>query len=105
MLQSREHGEYAMAERRPTITFEDIPLDEARRMGRGPRIDPVLYQTLKEKLQSLSATAVRMHLSEGTSPTTTKNRIRRVAEEMKVPVTIRKVAGGLLFWRSIDDAL
>jgi hypothetical protein len=34
-----------------------------------------------------------------------KNRIRRVAEEMKVPVTIKKVASGLLFWRSTDEDL
>ena len=29
--------------------------------------------------------------------------ILRIARELKVPVTIRKVPGGLLFWRSTDD--
>jgi hypothetical protein len=32
-----------------------------------------------------------------------KNYILRIARELGVPVTIRKVSGGLLFWRSTDD--
>jgi hypothetical protein len=92
-----------MAERPPTIAFEDIPLEEARRMGRGPHMDPELYTALKEKIQSLDDTAARVTFPEGTSPTTMRNRIRRVAEDMNVPVTIRKVTGGLLFWRSTDE--
>jgi hypothetical protein len=39
-----------MAEPRPAITFEDIPLAEARTMGRGPRMDPELYHAFKEKI-------------------------------------------------------
>jgi hypothetical protein len=54
-----------MAEHKSTITFEDIPLTEARTMGRGPRMDP----------------------------------------ELGIPVTIRKVPGGLLFWRSTAEDL
>jgi len=34
-----------------------------------------------------------------------KNRILRVAAEMGIPVTIRRVPGGLLFWRSTDEDL
>ena len=34
-----------------------------------------------------------------------KNRILRVAEELRIPVTIRKVPGGLIFWRSTDEDL
>ena len=44
----------------PPSQFEDIPLDEARRMGRGPRMDPELYHALKEKIQSLDTTATRV---------------------------------------------
>jgi hypothetical protein len=33
-----------MAEPLTPILFEDIPIDDARRMGRGPRMDPHLYQ-------------------------------------------------------------
>ncbi len=94
-----------MAEPKSTITFEDIPLAQARTMGRGPRMDPELYQAFKEKLQSLDNTATRLTLPEGTSPTTMKNRLLRVAAEIKVPVTIRKVSGGLLFWRSTSEDL
>jgi hypothetical protein len=94
-----------MAEPPPGIPFEDIPLEEARTMGRGPRMDPVLHQALSTRVQSLSDQAVRMTVPEGTHPTTMKNRILRVAAEFKVPVSIRKVPGGLLFWRSTDDDL
>ena len=87
------------------IQFEDVPLDEARRMGRGPRMDPELYQAFKEKLQSLDNTATRITLPEGTSPTTMKNRLLRVAAELRIPLTIRKVRGGLLFWRSTAEDL
>jgi hypothetical protein len=92
-----------MAEQPPSFQFEDIPLDEARMMGRGPRMDPELYNALKQKIQSLDNTAARMPLPEGTSPTTMKNRILRVATELNIPVTIRRVPSGLLFWRSTDE--
>jgi hypothetical protein len=92
-----------MAQQSPTIEFEDISLDEARRMSRGPRMDPLLYQALREKIRSPGNTATRMPLPDGTSPTTMKNRILRIAAEIGVPVTIRKVPGGLLFWRSTDE--
>ena len=34
-----------MAQQPSPIHFEDIPLDEARTMGRGPRMDPALYHS------------------------------------------------------------
>jgi hypothetical protein len=94
-----------MADSSSPIEFEDIPLDEARTMGRGPRMDPHLYHTLKEKIQSLDDTAARMTIPEDTSPTTMKNRLLRVAADVNVPVTVRRVPGGLLFWKSTDDDL
>lgn len=92
-----------MAEPLPPIQFEDIPLAEARSLGRGPRMDPELYHALKGKIQALDNTATRITIPEGTSPTTLKNRILRVGAELNIPVTIRKVPGGLLFWRSTDE--
>jgi hypothetical protein len=92
-----------MADHSSSIQFDDVPLDKARRMGRGPRMDPRVYYALKEKIQSLDSTATRLTIPEGTSPITMKNRILRVATELGIPVTIRKVPGGLLFWRSTDD--
>jgi hypothetical protein len=92
-----------MAQEPPAIHFEDIPLDEAHTMGRGPRMDPGLYHAFKEKIQSLDNMAARLTLPEGTSPTTMKNRLLRVAAELRRPLTIRKVPGGLVFWRSTDD--
>jgi hypothetical protein len=98
-------GAVIMADSPPGIEFEDIPLEEARRMGRGPRMDPVLYDALRTKILSLADQAARMPIGDGISPTTMKNRILRVAREVRVPVTIRRVAGGLLFWRSSDEDL
>jgi hypothetical protein len=92
-----------MAEHVPPIQFEDVPLEEARRMGRGPRMDPQLYQELRTKIQALSDQAVRLMIPDGTSQATMKNRIQRVAAELGVPVTIRRVSGGLLFWRSTEE--
>ena len=43
-----------------------------------------------------------MTIPAGTSPTTMKNRILRVAAELGIPVTIRRMSGGLLFWRSTE---
>jgi hypothetical protein len=36
-----------MADQAPSFQFEDVPLDEARRMGRGPRMEPMLYDTVR----------------------------------------------------------
>jgi hypothetical protein len=92
-----------MASEDPTIQFEDVPIDEARRMGRGPRMDPHVYQALKTKIQALDGAAARLTLPEGASPTTMKNRLLRVAADAGVPLIIRRVPGGLLFWRSTEE--
>jgi hypothetical protein len=63
------------------------------------------YHALRTKIQTLATQAMRMPIPAGISPTTMKNRILRVALELKVPVTIRKVPDGLIFWRSTDDDL
>jgi hypothetical protein len=94
-----------MAQHVPPIHFEDIPIDEARTMGRGPRMGPELYHAFKDKIQSLDNTATRITIPEGTSPTTMKNRLLRVAAELRIPLTIRKVPRGLLFWRSTAEDL
>ena len=92
-----------MAEHPPPIQFEEGPLEEARRMGRGPRMEPQLYQELRARIQSLSDQAVRMTIPEGTRQATMKHRLQRVAAELGIPLTIRRVPGGLLFWRSTDE--
>jgi hypothetical protein len=63
------------------------------------------YQAFKGKIQSFDNTATRITLPEGISPTTMKNRILRVAAELNTPVTVRRVRGGLLFWRSTAEDL
>ncbi|HSF30692.1 MAG TPA: hypothetical protein VLK82_09520 [Candidatus Tectomicrobia bacterium] len=89
-----------MAQRKPTITFEDIPLDNAHRMTRGPWIDPELDLARKQNIQALDNTTARLTIPEGMSTATMKNCILRVAAELGIRVSIRKVPGGLLFWRS-----
>ena len=92
-----------MAESLPQIHFEDVPIDIARAMGRGPRMDPGIYHAFREKIQSLDNSATRITIPDGTSPNTMKNRILRVAAELQIPVTVRKIPGGLLFWRSTEE--
>jgi len=59
-------------------------------------MDPLLYDTLEPKILPLSTPAARTRLGEGIRSTTMKNRILRVAREVDVAVTIRRVSGGLL---------
>jgi hypothetical protein len=66
-------------------------------------MDPERYHAFKETIPSLDTTATRMPLPEGTNPTTMQNRILRLAAALGLPVTIRKVPGGLLFWRSTAE--
>jgi hypothetical protein len=55
---------------RPALSFqfEDVPLDEARHMSRGPRMDAELYHALEEKIQVLDTTAARMALQRAQAP-------------------------------------
>jgi hypothetical protein len=92
-----------MAEQPSPFQFEDMPLEEARRMGRGPRMEPMLYDTLRRKIEALSAEATRVRLGPEIRPERMKNYILRIARELNVPVTVRKVPGGVVFWRSTDE--
>src|SRR3712207_2168577 len=92
-----------MAEPPSPLQFEDVPLEEARRMGRGPRMEPMLYDTLRQKIEALSEQATRIHLGPEIRPERMKNYILRIARSLNVPVTVRKVPGGVLFWRSADE--
>jgi hypothetical protein len=94
-----------MADQPSPIQFDDIPLDEARRMGRGPRMEPMLYNTLRHKIQTLSSEAVRIRLGPEIAPNRMKNYLLYIARELNVPITIRRVPSGLLFWRSTAEDL
>jgi hypothetical protein len=93
-----------MADPSSSFQFEDVPLDEARRLGRGPRMEPMLYDILRQKIQSLSTEAVRIHLGPEITPTRMKSYLLRIARDLAVPVTVRRMPGGLIFWRStVED--
>ena len=92
-----------MADQPSPFQFDDIPLEDARRMGRGPRMEPMLYDTLQKKIESLTDQAARIRFGPEISPARMKNYILRIARELSVPVTVRTVPGGLLFWRSTDE--
>jgi hypothetical protein len=94
-----------MADQPSSIQFEDVPLDEARRLGRGPRLELMLDDTLRQKIQSLSSEATHIHLGPEIGRERMKNYILRMARDLNVPVTVRRVPGGVIFWRSSDDDL
>jgi hypothetical protein len=94
-----------MADPSSPIEFEDVPLDEARRMGRGPRMEPMLYDTLRQKIQALSSEATRIRLGPEITSQRMKNYILRIARDLDVPVTVRRVPGGVIFWRSSEEDL
>ena len=92
-----------MAEQHPpTVEFEDIPLDEARLMGRGARMEHMLYDTLTKKIQALAGDAVRVRLGPEIRPERMRRAIQRIAHELTIPVTIRRVEGGVIFWRATE---
>jgi hypothetical protein len=66
-------------------------------------MDPQIYE-LRMRIQSLSDQAVRMTIPDGINPTTMRNWIHRVAAEVRILITIRRVPGGLLCGRSTDEA-
>ena len=94
-----------MADESSPFQLEDVPLDQARRMGRGPRMEPMLYETLRQKIQALSTEAVRIHLGPEIRPQRMKNYIHQIARELNVPVTVRRVPSGVIFWRSSEEDL
>jgi hypothetical protein len=63
----------------------------------------MLYDTLRQKIQSLSSQAVRIHLGPEITPNRMKNYLFHIARDLNVPVTIRRVPGGVIFWRSNDE--
>jgi|SRR5882724_5803820 len=94
-----------MADQSSSFQFEDVPLDGARRMGRGPRMEPMLYETLRQKIQSLLSEAVRIHLGSEIRPERMKNYLLRIVRELNVPLTVRRVPGGVIVWRSSEEDL
>ena len=68
-------------------------------------MEPMLYNTLRQKIQSLSSDAVRIHLGPEIRSQRMKNYIHQIARELNVPVTVRRVPGGVIFWRSSDEDL
>ncbi len=81
-----------MANRLPPIYCEDIPLDEARRRGQSPRMDPERDNALKQKIHSLDNTTTRLMTPEGLNHSIMENRILRAVVEPRIPVTIRRMA-------------
>jgi hypothetical protein len=61
-----------MAQLHPTIQCDDVPLDEARRMSRGPRMTPEISNALKQNSQYSGNAATRVTISDGAKPTTGK---------------------------------
>jgi hypothetical protein len=94
-----------MADHSSPLQFEDMPLEEARRLGRGPRIEPMLYDTLRQKIHSLSGEAVRVRLGPEISPQRMTRYIRAIAHDLNVPVTVRRLPSGVIFWRSSEEDL
>jgi hypothetical protein len=66
-------------------------------------MEPLLYDTLRQKLQALSTEATRIRLGPEMRPARMKNYLLRIARELNVPVTVRKVPGGVIFWRATEE--
>ena len=94
-----------MAVEVPGIQFEDVPLEDARRMTRGPRMEPRLYEMLRQKIQALTTEAVRIHLGPEITPTRMGRYVRTIARQLNIPVAVRRAPGGVVFWRASEEDL
>jgi hypothetical protein len=94
-----------MAAKDVPFQFEDVPLEQARRMGRGPHMEPMLYDSLRKKIQALTTETTRIRLGPEISPNRMRNYILRIGRELGLPVTVRRVPGGVIFWRSSHEDL
>jgi hypothetical protein len=74
-----------MADPSSAFQFEDVPLDQARMISRGPRMEPMLYDTLRQKILSLSTEATRIHLGPEIRPQRMKKYLLRIAAELGSP--------------------
>jgi hypothetical protein len=63
----------------------------------------MLYDTLRKKIESLSDQAAHIRLGPEISPIRMKNYVLRIGRDVKVPVTVRRVPGGVIFWRSTAE--
>jgi|SRR5215831_14393046 len=66
-------------------------------------MDPFLYQAVTNKIQLSSKIAARTTMPSGVSLVTMKHRIVRLGAGLRIPVTLRRVPGGLLFWKSAKE--
>jgi hypothetical protein len=86
----------------PAIPFDDVPPEDARRMSRGARMEHTLYATLTKKIQALAGDTVRVRLGPKIKPERMRRYIQRIAHELTIPVTVRCVVGGVIFWRTTE---
>jgi hypothetical protein len=64
---------------------------------------PAAWAGVHAKIQSLTDHAVPIRLGPEIRPERMKNYLLRLAGELNVPVTARKVPDGVIFWRSSDE--
>jgi hypothetical protein len=68
-------------------------------------MEPLLYDTLRQKIQSLSTEATHIRLGPEIRPQRMKNYLLRMARALNVPVPVRRVPDGVIFWRSSEEDL
>lgn len=97
-----------MEERISALDIEFISIEEAMQMGRAPRMDPSIYEryerTIKELVENEDRAAV-MQIPEGINYQTMKNRLLRVAKDLRVELTIRKSRKGIMVWKAKPEEL
>ena len=71
-------------------------------MGR-PRLEPMRYETLKQKIQSRSDQGAYIRRGPESRPERMKSYLLRVVRELSVPVTVRRVPRGMICWRSSEE--
>jgi hypothetical protein len=89
-----------------TLAVKRLSRAEAQQLVRGSRLDPVLYQSLVNELQTLSAhpeQAISVTLPPETRYATMKARLQRMAKRMHLQLTILKTPEGLVCWQETPE--
>jgi hypothetical protein len=89
-----------------TLAVKRLSRAEAQQLVRRSRLDPLLYQSLVNELQTLSAQpeqAISVTLPPETRYATMKARLQRMAKRMHLQLTIRKTPEGLVCWQETPE--
>ena len=94
-----------MAEQPPNFQSKTSPSTKPAAWAESLAWSPCSTTRCARRFSRRSSEAVRIHLGPEITPQRMKNYICRMARDLNVPVTVRRMPGGVIFWRSSEEDL